>query len=148
MAFESLSERLNKAFKNISGQGKLTEKNMNDMLKEVRMSLLEADVNYDVVKSFVENVKEDILAEEIYVFTPDGTVRSLPKDSGPIDFAYEIHTKVGEKAIGAKVNGRMVPLNTKLRTGDQVEIITNANSFGPSRDWLTLVKPELLWAKP
>ncbi len=57
MAFESLSERLNKAFKNISGQGKLTEKNMNDMLKEVRMSLLEADVNYDVVKSFVENVK-------------------------------------------------------------------------------------------
>ena len=61
MAFESLSERLNKAFKNISGQGKLTEKNMNDMLKEVRMSLLEADVNYDVVKSFVENVKEDIL---------------------------------------------------------------------------------------
>ena len=91
-------------------------------------------------KEFVENVKEDILAEEIYVFTPDGTVRSLPKDSGPIDFAYEIHTKVGEKAIGAKVNGRMVPLNTKLRTGDQVEIITNANSFGPSRDWLTLVK--------
>ncbi len=60
-------------------------------------------------KEFVENVKEDILAEEIYVFTPDGTVRSLPKDSGPIDFAYEIHTKVGEKAIGAKVNGRMVP---------------------------------------
>ena len=91
-------------------------------------------------KEFVENVKEDILAEEIYVFTPDGTVRSLPKDSGPIDFAYEIHTKVGEKAIGAKVNGRMVPLNTKLRTGDQVEIITNANSFGPSRDWLTIVK--------
>ena len=53
-------------------------------------------------KEFVENVKEDILAEEIYVFTPDGTVRSLPKDSGPIDFAYEIHTKVGEKAIGAR----------------------------------------------
>ena len=68
-------------------------------------------------KEFVENVKEDILAEEIYVFTPDGTVRSLPKDSGPIDFAYEIHTKVGEKAIGAKVNGRMVPLNTKLPDG-------------------------------
>ena len=65
-------------------------------------------------KEFVENVKEDILAEEIYVFTPDGTVRSLPKDSGPIDFAYEIHTKVGEKAIGAKVNGRMVPLNTNF----------------------------------
>ena len=65
MAFESLSERLNKAFKNISGQGKLTEKNMNDMLKEVRMSLLEADVNYDVVKSFVENVKEKALGQEV-----------------------------------------------------------------------------------
>ena len=61
MAFESLSERLNKAFKNISGQGKLTEKNMNDMLKEVRMSLLEADVNYEVVKSFVEKVKKSNL---------------------------------------------------------------------------------------
>ena len=65
MAFESLSERLNKAFKNISGQGKLTEKNMNDMLKEVRMWLLEADVNDDVVKSFVENVKEN-LKQHIY----------------------------------------------------------------------------------
>mgnify|MGYP000299685044 CR=1 FL=1 len=65
MAFESLSERLNKAFKNISGQGKLTEKNMTDMLKEVRMSLLEADVNYDVVKSFVENVKEKALGQEV-----------------------------------------------------------------------------------
>ena len=65
MVFESLSERLNKAFKNISGQGKLTEKNMNDMLKEVRMSLLEADVNYEVVKSFVENVKEKALGQEV-----------------------------------------------------------------------------------
>jgi len=91
-------------------------------------------------KDFVETVKENYLAEEIYVFTPDGAVRSLPKDSGPIDFAYEIHTKIGEKATGAKVNGRMVPLTTKLKTGDQVEIVTNPNSFGPSRDWLTMVK--------
>ncbi|MCB6554758.1 TGS domain-containing protein, partial [Desulfovibrio desulfuricans] len=75
-------------------------------------------------KEFVDSVKENYLAEEIYVFTPDGSVRALPKDSGPIDFAYEIHTKVGERATGAKVNGRMVPLTTKLKTGDQVEIIT------------------------
>ena len=88
----------------------------------------------------MDSVKENYLAEEIYVFTPDGAVRSLPKDSGPIDFAYEIHTKVGEKATGAKVNGRMVPLTTKLKTGDQVEIVTNPNSFGPSRDWLNMVK--------
>ena len=94
----------------------------------------------DDAKEFVDSVKENYLAEEIYVFTPDGAVRSLPKDSGPIDFAYEIHTKVGEKATGAKVNGRMVPLTTKLKTGDQVEIITNPNSFGPSRDWLNMVK--------
>ena len=91
-------------------------------------------------KEFVDSVKENYLAEEIYVFTPDGSVRALPKDSGPIDFAYEIHTKVGERATGAKVNGRMVPLTTKLKTGDQVEIITSANSFGPSRDWIGLVK--------
>ncbi|SUN80895.1 GTP diphosphokinase [Streptococcus milleri] len=91
-------------------------------------------------QDFVDSVKENYLAEEIYVFTPDGAVRSLPKDSGPIDFAYEIHTKVGEKAVGTKVNGRMVPLTTKLKTGDQVEIITSSNSFGPSRDWINLVK--------
>ncbi|MGX7073255.1 RelA/SpoT family protein [Falseniella ignava] len=91
-------------------------------------------------QDFVDSVKGDYLAEEIYVFTPDGAVRSLPKDSGPIDFAYEIHTKVGEKATGAKINGRMMPLTTKLKTGDQVEIITNPNSFGPSRDWLNMVK--------
>lgn len=91
-------------------------------------------------QTFVDSVKDDIFTERIYVFTPDGAVRELPKDSVPIDFAYEIHTKVGERATGAKVNGRMVPLTTKLKTGDQVEIITSANSFGPSRDWVNLVK--------
>lgn len=102
--------------------------------------MMELQDQADDAKEFVDSVKENYLAEEIYVFTPDGAVRSLPKDSGPIDFAYEIHTKVGEKATGAKVNGRMVPLTTKLKTGDQVEIIANPNSFGPSRDWLNMVK--------
>ena len=102
--------------------------------------LMELQAESGDAKEFVDSVKENYLAEEIYVFTPDGSVRALPKDSGPIDFAYEIHTKVGERSTGAKVNGRMVPLTTKLKTGDQVEIITSANSFGPSRDWIGLVK--------
>lgn len=91
-------------------------------------------------KEFVDFVKEDIFSERIYVYTPNGAVRELPKDSGPIDFAYDIHTEVGEKAIGAKVNGKMVPLTHKLKTGDVVEIVTNKSSFGPSRDWLKMVK--------
>ncbi|HEO6135957.1 TPA: bifunctional (p)ppGpp synthetase/guanosine-3',5'-bis(diphosphate) 3'-pyrophosphohydrolase [Streptococcus agalactiae] len=91
-------------------------------------------------KDFVDSVKEDIFTERIYVFTPNGAVQELPRESGPIDFAYAIHTQVGEKATGAKVNGRMVPLTAKLKTGDVVEIITNPNSFGPSRDWIKIVK--------
>ena len=93
------------------------------------------DASNGDAKGFVDSVKEDIFSERIYVFTPKGDVQELPKDSGPIDFAYAIHTQVGEKATGAKVNGRMVPLTAKLKTGDVVEIITNAHSFGPSRDW-------------
>ena len=100
---------------------------------------LQADSGGDA-KEFVDSVKEDIFTERIYVFTPTGAVQELPKDSGPIDFAYAIHTQVGEKATGARVNGRMVPLTAKLKTGDVVEIITNPNSFGPSRDWIKIVK--------
>lgn len=95
--------------------------------------------NGDAV-DFVDSVKQDIFSERIYVFTPTGAVQELPKDSGPIDFAYAIHTQVGEKTVGAKVNGRMVPLTAKLKTGDVVEIVTNPNSFGPSRDWIKIVK--------
>ncbi|MQB64480.1 GTP pyrophosphokinase, partial [Lactobacillus reuteri] len=98
------------------------------------------DASNGDAKEFVDSVKEDIFSERIYVFTPKGDVQELPKDSGPIDFAYAIHTQVGEKATGAKVNGRMVPLTAKLKTGDVVEIITNAHSFGPSRDWIKMVK--------
>lgn len=103
-------------------------------------NLIELQSDSGDAQSFINSVKDDIFTERIYVFTPDGSVRELPKDSVPIDFAFEIHTKVGEKATGAKVNGRMVPLTTKLKTGDQVEIVTNSNSFGPSRDWINLVK--------
>lgn len=91
-------------------------------------------------QTFVDSVKEEILTELIYVATPTGDIKELPRDSVPIDFAYEIHTKVGDRTVGAKVNGNMVSLNTKLKTGDVVEIITSSNSFGPSRDWIKLVK--------
>ena len=94
----------------------------------------------DSAEDFVKAVQEDILSDKIYVFTPNGEVQELPRGSGPIDFAYAIHTKVGDHATGAKVNGRMKPLSVQLKTGDRVEIITSSSSFGPSRDWINLVK--------
>ncbi len=89
---------------------------------------------------FIEAIKTDIFSSIVYVFTPDGKTIHLPFNSTPIDFAYKIHTEVGHKMTGAKVNGIMVPINYKLKTGDVVEIITNNNSFGPSIDWLDIVQ--------
>ncbi len=91
-------------------------------------------------KEFLDSLKGDIYNTELLVFTPKGEVISLVKDSTPIDFAYRIHTEVGNKCVGAKVNGKMVPLTTTLKVGDIVEIITSANSKGPSWDWLKIVK--------
>src|SRR5688572_5816936 len=89
-------------------------------------------------QEFLSNLKIDLYPEEVYTFTPRGTVKVLPKGATAIDFAYAIHTDVGHQCVGARVNGRMVPLRTRLKNGDIVEIIRNAG-HKPSRDWLTFV---------
>lgn len=91
-------------------------------------------------KEFLESIKDDIYNTELLVFTPKGKVISLVKDSTAIDFAYRIHTEVGNKCVGVKINGKMMPLNTVLQVGDVVEIITSNNSKGPSWDWLKIAK--------
>jgi GTP pyrophosphokinase len=89
---------------------------------------------------FLDSLRDDLGAAEVYVFTPKGEVLALPTGSTPIDFAYAVHTQVGERCVGARINGKLVPLDSKLTNGDAVEIITNkSDSAGPSRDWLNVV---------
>lgn len=124
-----------KEHKNLNESGKTSTEAKLDFFKSI------IDLNEDPMtsKEFVKSVKNEILNNSIYVFTPKGDVFELPKGSTPIDFAYRIHTRIGETTTGAIVNNNMVPLNYKLKNNDIVKIITNKNSTGPSQEWINIV---------
>jgi GTP pyrophosphokinase len=104
-------------------------------------SLMEFDSFDEDPEEFLANLKMDLYLDEVFVLTPGGDVKELPKSATPVDFAYAVHTEVGHRCVGAKVNGRLVPLSTRLDSGDIVEILTsNSPDAGPSRDWLKFVR--------
>ena len=111
---------------------------MDEKLSWVR-SILEWQSDPSSSESFSDKIREDLFSEEVLVFTPRGEIITLPMGATPLDFAYRIHSAVGHHCVGAKINHKIVPLPTKLQTGDFVEIMTNPNSRGPSLDWLNIV---------
>ena len=96
---------------------------------------------------FIDSLKTDLFSEEVFLFTPKGDIISMQRGSTPLDFAYRIHSHIGNTCVGAKINGKMVPLDTQLQTGDRVEVLTSSASKGPSMDWLKIVKTQQAKAK-
>ncbi len=119
-------------------EGAKIDENTGELFAWIR-NLVENQENYNDPDEFLENVRIDLYPGEIYVFTPQGEIKTLPKKATPVDFAYRIHTEVGAKCTGAKVNGKLVPLSHELKTGNTVEILTT-KGHKPSRDWLNFVK--------
>ncbi|MEN6550545.1 MAG: bifunctional (p)ppGpp synthetase/guanosine-3',5'-bis(diphosphate) 3'-pyrophosphohydrolase [Candidatus Cryosericum sp.] len=128
----------------VAAHWKYKEGKAADLVDSERFAWLRQMVDWqrDVPSSgeFVERVKVDVFSDEVLVFTPKGDVINLPAGSTPVDFAYHIHTDVGNNLVGARVNDRIVPIDTELVTGDRVQIITSRNSGGPKADWLQFVK--------
>ncbi len=120
-------------------EGGKADKSYESKLAWVRQ-LLEWQHDVADAREFVESLKVDVFQDEVFVFTPKGEVKALPAGSTPIDFSYRIHTDVGHRTIGSKVNGRIVPLDYRLQSGDIVEIVTSKAARGPSRDWLSMVQ--------
>ena len=120
-----------------SGEGK--EKNFENKLVWLR-DMLEWQKETSDAEEFIEGFKINLFTDEIFLFTPKGVVIDLPNGATPIDFAYRIHTDIGNKCVGAKVNGKIVPLDYKLKTGEIVEILTSNSAKGPNMDWLSIAK--------
>jgi guanosine-3',5'-bis(diphosphate) 3'-pyrophosphohydrolase len=120
-------------------EGSRADRRYDEKLAWVRQ-LMEWQREVSDATEFVEGLKLDVFQDQVFVFTPKGDVKDLPSGATPLDFAYRIHTDVGHRTIGAKVNNRLVPLDYRLRNGDIVEIITTKAAHGPSRDWLNVVQ--------
>lgn len=135
----------------IAAHWKYKEKKSEDSAFTERLSWIREVLDWEGglkdSKDFMQSLKTELYSNELLVFTPKGKVISLPKDATPIDFAYAIHSEIGNRCTGARVNSKMVPLNSVLHTGDVVEIITSSNSKGPSWDWLKIVKSSSARAK-
>jgi guanosine-3',5'-bis(diphosphate) 3'-pyrophosphohydrolase len=120
-------------------EGSKSDRDYDAKLAWVRQ-LMEWQREISDATEFVEGLKLDVFQDQVFVFTPKGEVKDLPAGATPLDFAYRIHTDVGHRCIGAKVNNRLVPLDYKLQNGDIVEIVTTKAAHGPSRDWLNIVR--------